>query len=147
MKMEESQMQAAFGERFARNSAWGMAGLGLFTAVAVVAQGGSFPFIAAVACVLLSYGFRRRARQEEERRNRALEDERDREFLARGNRGFRLAASLWMVCMGVALAFPPIRELVLQPPLRLPGLMVLGVIVANIADHTVVAMLYRRDRA
>ena len=40
----------AFGERFARNSVAGMAGLGLFTGFAVVDDGRLFPFIAVVLC-------------------------------------------------------------------------------------------------
>ena len=49
--------------------------------------------------------------------------------------------------MALALAIAPARALLLAQPLRLPGLLVLGVIVANIAGHLVVARAYRRDRA
>lgn len=138
--------RAAFGERFARNSAAGMAGLGLFTMVVVVAgQGWWFPLAAVVQVLVLSSHFRRRALYDAAHPRRALEDERDHAYLARGDRGFRVAASLWMVSMALALAIAPVRELLLVQPMRLPGLLVLGVIVASIAGHLVVAYAYRRD--
>lgn len=137
----------AFGERYARNWAAGMAGLGVFTAMAVVVgEGRPFPLVAAVLVLALSSGFRRRALYDEARPRRTLEDERDRAFLARGDRGFRFAASAWMVGMAVALALTPSRELILAQPLRLPGVLVLGVIAANVVAHLVVLVSYRRDR-
>ena len=142
----EGEAQAVFGERFARNSAMGMAGLGLFAAIAVVMQGGLFPFVAVALCLALSYWFRRRALGEEARRGRTLEDERDRDFLARGDRGFRFAASAWMVGLAIALAISPVREALFAEPLKVPGLLLLGIIAANVAGHLVVAVLYRRDR-
>jgi hypothetical protein len=140
--------QAAFGERFARNWAAGMAGLGLFTVITAVAgQGRVFPLAAVVLVLALSSQFRRRALHDAAHRRRALEDERDHVFLARGDRGFRFVASLWMVGMAFALAIVPARELLLVQPMRLPGLLVLGVIVASIAGHLVVACAYWRDRS
>ncbi|AKC85940.1 hypothetical protein [Pseudoxanthomonas suwonensis] len=141
-----SAREPAFGERFARNWAAGMAGLGLFTAIAVVVGPGRlFPFAAVVPVLALSWGFRRRALYDEARPRRILEDERDHAFLARGDRGFRLAASAWMVGVAVALAIAPLRELLLAQPLRLSGVLVLGVIAANVVAHLVVAVSYRRD--
>lgn len=140
--------QAAFGEGFARNWVAGMAGLGLFTAMAVVAgQGRLFPLAAVVLVLALSSRFRWRALHDAAHPRRALEDERDRAFLARGDRGFRFAASLWMVGMALALVIAPARELLLAAPLRLPGLLVLGVIVSGVAGHLVVVRAYRRDRS
>lgn len=147
MSAGRDAMPAAFGERFARNAAAGMAGLGLFAAIAVVVQGGLFPFVSTAACLALSYFFRRRARQDEAGGRRAVEDERDRAFVARGDRVFRLAASIWMVGLAAALAVPPVREVLSGPALRVPGLLLLGVAVANAAGHATVAALYRRDRA
>ncbi|WP_372012374.1 hypothetical protein [Pseudoxanthomonas sp. 10H] len=140
--------RAAFGERFAYNWAAGMAGLGLFTATVVVSEQPRLFPLAAVAVVLaLSSRFRRRALHDAGHPRRALEDERDRAFLARGDRGFRTAASLWMVGIAFALATGPVREPLLAQPARLPGLLVLGVVVANVVGHLRVAGAYRRDRA
>lgn len=147
MSAEREAVQAAFGERFARNTALGMSGLALFTAIAVVVQGGMFPFLSIAACLAMSYFFRRRARLEEANRRRAIEDERDGMLLARGDRAFRIVASIWMVCLAFALAWPSVREALLAPALRVPGLLLLGVTVANVASHASVAALYRRDRA
>ena len=41
----------------------------------------------------------------------------------------------------------PVREVLAVPALRVPGLLLLGVAVANAAGHATVAALYRRDRA
>ena len=147
MSAGRETVQAAFGERFARNTAFGMSGLALFAAIAVVVQGGLFPFLSTAACLAMSYFFRRRARQEEASGRRAIEDERDGVLLARGDRVFRIAASVWMVCLALALACPPVREALMAPALRVPGLLLLGVTVANVAGHATVAALYRRDRA
>ncbi|WP_299342751.1 hypothetical protein [uncultured Pseudoxanthomonas sp.] len=147
MRAGRETVQAGFGERFARNSALGMSGLALFAAIAVVVQGGVFPFLSTTACLAMSYFFRRRARQEEADRRRAIEDERDDVLLARGDRTFRIAASMWMVGLAIALAWPPVREALLAPALRVPGLLLVGVTVANVAGHATVAALYRRDRA
>ena len=138
----------AFGERFARNHAAGMTGLGLFTAMTVVAANGRlFPLAAVMLVLVLSSQFRRRALYDAARPRRAAEDERDRALLARGDRGYRFAASVWMVGLAIALVIAPVRELLLAQPLRLPGLLVLGVIVADIVGHLVVFTAYRRDRA
>ena len=147
MSAGRETVQAAFGERFARNTALGMSGLALFAAIAVVIQGGVFPFLSTAACLAMSYFFRRRARQEEASGRRAIEDERDGVLLARGDRVFRIAASVWMVCLALALAWPPVREVLMAPALRVPGLLLLGVTMANVAGHATVASLYRRDRA
>ena len=147
MSAGREAVQASFGERFARNTALGMSGLALFAAIAVVVQGGVFPFLSTAACLALSYFFRRRARQEESYGRRAIEDERDGALLARGDRVFRIAASIWMVCLALALASPPVREALMAPALRVSGLLLLGVTVANVAGHATVASLYRRDRA
>ena len=147
MSAGREAVQASFGERFARNTALGMSGLALFAAIAVVIQGGVFPFLSTAACLAMSYFFRRRARQEEATGRRAIEDERDGVLLARGDRVFRIAASVWMVCLALALAWPPVREVLMAPALRVPGLLLLGVTMANVAGHATVASLYRRDRA
>lgn len=140
------QEEAAFGERFAQGQAAGMLGLALFTLVSVVMHGSMFPFIASAGVLAMSHGFRRRFAAEEKRRSRALEDERDHAITAHGNQAFRFAASAWMVGLGIALAVPALREPLLAVPLRVPGLLLLGVMAANVAGHAAVAWLYRRDR-
>ncbi|MCD9031512.1 hypothetical protein LDO32_07190 [Luteimonas sp. Y-2-2-4F] len=137
----------AFGERFARRMAAALAGLGVFAAVAVVAQG-RWPAFAAVACCLaLSPWFRGRALRDERRRRGALEDERDVALRAHGERAFRAAASAAVAVLAVALAIPPLREALLSgPPLRLPGLLLCALVAADLAGHLAVASAYRRAR-
>ncbi|UNK57936.1 hypothetical protein MNQ95_02155 [Pseudoxanthomonas daejeonensis] len=147
MKAVDGDMPVAFGERFARNAVLGMAGLGLFIAVAVVAQGNVVAFIGSVIVQALSHFFRRRALYDAQRGRHALEDERDRTLLARGDGMFRLVASTWMVGLAIALAVPSLREMLLAPSLRVSGMLLLGVVVANIAGHGAVSVHYRRNRA
>ena len=51
-----------------------------------------------------------------------------------------------MVGLAIALAISPVREALFAEPLKVPGLLLLGIIAANVAGHLVVAVLYRRDR-
>lgn len=134
-----------FGERFAWTMAAAMGGLGLFAFGAVVGQGAWFPFVAVVLILAMSYGFRRRMMHDRQRRNETMQDERDLPILARGDRAFRSAASLCTILLAVALSSPPLREALLAPSLRLPGLLLIGLIVANIAGHVAVALAYRRQ--
>ena len=113
MNMRHEDGAIGFGERFARNSMWGMAGIGMFCAVAVVMQGAVFPFLAVVLTMALSHWFRRRAMQEQRRRNETLEDERDR-AVADGrfggiHRGIR-------ACLPCAAPWPPPRGNALRTP-------------------------------
>lgn len=133
-----------FGERFARGSAWGLAGLGLFCAVAVVGQGSMVSFVAVALVLALSHWFRRRAMYDQQRRNEAMEDERDQAIVARGDRAFRLASSAGIVALAVVLAVPAARAPLLAEALRLPGLLVLVLIAANLAGHCAVARAYAR---
>ena len=146
MNMRHEDGAIGFCERFARNSMWGMAGIGMFCAVAVVMQGAVFPFLAVVLTMALSHWFRRRAMQEQRRRNETLEDERDRAILARGDAVFRMAASIGMVTIALGLVVPAIREVVLDGMVRLPGTLLLALILANIAGHVAVLRGYAGDR-
>lgn len=141
--LHDAGMQG-FGERFARASAWGLAGLGLFCAVAVVGQGSVVSFAAVVLVLALSHWFRRRAMYDQQRRNEAMEDERDRAIVARGDRVFRLASSVGIVALAVLLAIPAARAPLLAEAMRLPGLLVLVLIAANLACHCAVARAYAR---
>ncbi|MCW4453732.1 hypothetical protein OK348_02840 [Flavobacterium sp. MXW15] len=141
----ERGMAAPFGERFAWSMASGMAGLGLFTLVAVVWQGSLFPLLAVVVVLPLSHGFRRRALFDARRHRGVLEDERDAAILAAGDRAFRLAASTLGMGLALALLVPAVRAWLLAAPATLTGMLLLGLIAANAAAHVAVALRYRRD--
>ncbi|TDK26121.1 hypothetical protein E2F46_05860 [Luteimonas aestuarii] len=135
-----------FGERFALNSTWGLAGLGAFCAIAVVKQGSLFSFIAVLLVLFLSHWFRRRAMHDQQRRNEAMEDERDSAIASRGDRAFRVTASIGIVALALALAIPAMRGPLLEVALRLPGVLLLALIAANLVGHVVVAHAYVRER-
>lgn len=124
----------------------GLAGLALFLVVAVLANGAALPFYAVVIVLALSHWFRRRAMQDQQRRNEAMEDERDRGILSRSDRAFRIAASSWCVLLALVLAVDPLRAALPGHRYAIPALLLLGVIVANIAGHAVAWRLYRNDR-
>lgn len=136
-----------FGERYARNAAIGAACLGLLVLLSVIADSQPFPLLAVSSVVLLSHWFRRRTLADEQRHRGTLEDERDLHMLARGDRVFRTAASGWAVVLALALVLPDSRAMLLVFDLRLPSVLVLGVIVANLAGHLAVARAYARERS
>jgi hypothetical protein len=135
-----------FGERHAAGMATGFAGLALFLAIAVLHEGRAFSFYAVSVVLALSHWFRRRAMRDQQRRNEAMEDERDLAIMARADRAFRTTASCWCVLLALALAIDPLHAAV--PPHRyaIPALLLLGVIAANIAAHAVAWRLHRNDR-
>ncbi|VXB51895.1 conserved membrane hypothetical protein [Luteimonas sp. 9C] len=136
----------AFGERYARGAALGAACLAAWTLMTGVIEPSPFPLASMAGVLLLSHWFRRRALADAERRRGVLEDERDALFLARGDRAFRSVASAWAVGLAFALAVPASRAVLLDVHLRLPGALLLGVIIANFAGHASVAMAYARER-
>ncbi len=135
-----------FGERYARNAAIGAACLALWTLLVAVIAPSPFPLMSVAGVVMLSHAFRRRALADAERRFGVLEDERDARFLACGDRAFRIAASGWAVGLAAALVIPAARDVLLAEYLRVPGLLLLGVIVANLAGHATTAIGYARAR-
>ncbi|MCD9005373.1 hypothetical protein LDO31_03805 [Luteimonas sp. XNQY3] len=141
----QSEVQA-FGERYARGAALGAACLAAWTLMTGVVAPSPFPLASVAGVLLLSHWFRRRALADAERRRGVLEDERDAVFLAQGDRAFRFVASAWTVGLAFASALPASRALLLDVELRLPGALLLGVIVANLAGHAAVAMAYARNR-
>lgn len=141
----QSDVQA-FGERYARGAALGAACLAAWTLLTGVIAPSPFPLASVAGVLMLSHWFRRRALADAERRSGVLEDERDAAFLAQGDRAFRCVASAWAVGLAVALAVPASRTLLLDAHLRLPGALLLGVIIANFAGHSAVAMAYARNR-
>jgi len=145
MSMRHEDDAIGFGERFARNSMWGMIGIGMFCAVAVVMQGAMFPIVAVVLTMALSHWFRRRDMQEQRRRDETLEHERDRAILARGNAVFRMAASTGMVAIALGLMVPVARDVVLDGMVRLPGTLLLALILANIAGYVAMLREYAGD--
>lgn len=136
----------AFGERYARGAALGAACLSVWTLLTGVIDPSPFPLASVAGVLLLSHWYRRRALADAERRRGVVEDERDALFLAQGDRVFRCVASAWAVGLAVALALPAARTLLLDVYLRLPGALLLGVIIANLAGHSMVAMAYARNR-
>jgi hypothetical protein len=144
MSSQRDATMQGFGERFARGSVWGLAGLGLYCAVAVVGQGSTTSFVAVVLVLALSHWFRRRAMRDQQRHHEAMEDERDRAIVVRGDQAFRLASSIGIVALAVALAIPAMRASLLVETLRLPGVVVLVLIVANLAGHLAVVRAYAR---
>lgn len=141
----QSDVQA-FGERYARGAALGAACLSVWTLLTGVIDPSPFPLASVAGVLMLSHWFRRRALADAERRRGVLEDERDAVFLAQGDRAFRFVASAWAVGLALAVALPASRALLLDVHLRLPGVLLLGVIVANLAGHSAVALAYARNR-
>jgi hypothetical protein len=138
--------RAGFGERHAAGMAAGFSGLALFLAVAVLHEGRAFAFCAVAIVLVLSHWFRRRAMRDEQRRNEAMEDERDAAILARADRAFRATASCWCVLLALALCSDAFRDALPQHRFAIPALLLLGVIVANIAGHATAWRLHRNDR-
>lgn len=136
----------AFGERYAWSAATGAAALAVWTSMVAVIDPSPFPLMTIAGVVMLSHWFRRRALADAERRRGVLEDERDAQFLAHGDRVFRFVASVWAVGLAAALIVPGSRALLLAVDLRLSGMLLLGVIVANLWSHGAVAFAYRRAR-
>jgi hypothetical protein len=141
----QSDVQA-FGERYARGAVLGAACLSVWTLLTGVIDPSPFPLASVAGVLMLSHWFRRRALADAERRSGVLEDERDAVFLAQGDRAFRCVASAWAVGLAFAVALPASRALLLDVELRLPGVLLLGVIVANLAAHSAVALAYARNR-
>ncbi|WP_454258807.1 hypothetical protein [Pseudoxanthomonas mexicana] len=75
-----------------------------------------------------------------------MEDERDAAIRAQADRAFRTTASCWFALLALALSFDAGRTTLAANDCAIPGMLLLGVVVANIAGHWRVAMLYRRDR-
>ncbi|WP_256645326.1 hypothetical protein [Thermomonas paludicola] len=136
----------AFGERFAWRMAAMFAGMALYLLFGAVLDGREIGIVATLIALPLTYGFRLRAATEERRRGETMEDERDAAIRAQADRAFRIAASCWGALLALALSFDVGREALSANHCMLPGLLLLGVVVANIGGHLTVAMLYRRDR-
>jgi len=147
MAVENSCIEtSAFGERYARNAAIGAACLAMWTLMVAVIAPSPFPLMSVAGVLFLSHWFRRRALNDAQLRRGVLEDERDAAFLAHGDRVFRSTASVWALALAAALAVPVAREPLLAERLRLPGTLVLGLIVANFAGQAAVAFAYARAR-
>ena len=143
-----NQLEAqSFSERHARRMIAGLVCMSLPTALAAFGDSPSRPLFYAVVFVLAcSYFFRRRAMYDEQRRNEAMEDERDRQI---HSKAAGVARAILSVCIGaaaVALTIAPIRDRLMAEILVMPGLLVLALIAANVAGHVVVVRAYRLDR-
>ena len=136
----------AFGERFAWRMVAMFAGMALYLAFGAVLAGREIGIVATLIALPLTYGFRLRAAAEERRRGETMEDERDAAIRAQADRAFRVAASCWFALLALVLSFDAGRAALPANDCAIPGLLLLGVVVANIAGHLTMAMLYRRDR-
>jgi hypothetical protein len=136
----------AFGERFAWRMVVMFAGMALYLAFGAILAGREIGIVATLIALPLTYGFRLRAAAEERRRGETMEDERDAAIRAQADRAFRVAASCWFALLALVLSFDAGRAALPANNCAIPGLLLLGVVVANIAGHLTMAMLYRRDR-
>lgn len=136
----------AFGERFAWRMVVMFAGMALYLAFGAILAGREIGIVATLIALPLTYGFRLRAAAEERRRGETMEDERDAAIRAQADRAFRIAASCWFALLALVLSFDAGRAALPANDCAIPGLLLLGVVVANIVGHLTVAVLYRRDR-
>lgn len=136
----------AFGERFAWRMVVMFAGMALYLAFGAILAGREIGIVATLIALPLTYGFRLRAAAEERRRGETMEDERDAAIRAQADCAFRIAASCWFALLVLSLCIDAVRAALSVNDCAIPGLILLGVIVANIAGHLTVAVLYRRDR-
>lgn len=136
----------AFGERFAWRMVVLFAGMALHLVSGAIWGGRPIAILAALIVLPLTYGFRLRAAAEERRRGETMEDERDAVIRAQADRAFRIAASCWFALLALALCIDAVRAALSANDCAIPGLILLGVIVANITGHLTVVVLYRRDR-
>ncbi len=134
-------------ERYARNALAMFTGLGIYATwgLVLVERPRATTFIAIAAVLALSWGFRRRSLRDWQRRSETMEDERDHAVRAAGDHGFRIAMSFWTVGLAFVVALWSSQAPVLSGE-RLSGLLLLGVIVANLAGHAVVVWRYRQQR-
>ena len=136
----------AFGERFAWRMILMFSGMALYLVSGSIVSGRPIAILATLIALPLVYGFRLRAAAEERRRGETMEDERDTWIWAQGDRGFRIAASCWYGALALALCVDTVRAALQANDCVLPGVVLLGLVVANIVGHLTVAVLYRRDR-
>ncbi len=136
----------AFGERFAWRMVVLFAGMALHLVSGAIWGGRPIAILAALIVLPLTYGFRLRAAAEERRRGETMEDERDAAIRAQADCAFRIAASCWFALLALALCIDAVRAALSANDCAIPGLILLGVIVANITGHLTVVVLYRRDR-
>ena len=136
----------AFGERFAWRMAVLFAGIALYLTFGAILGGRGIGIAATLIVLPLTHGFRLRAAEDERRRGEAMEDERDAAIRAQADRAFRVATSCWFALLALLLSFDAGRAMLPANDCAIPGLLLLGVIVANIAGHITMAWLYRRDR-
>ena len=142
---------ASPNERYARNALILFSSLVLVGTMMLIVPESTNAFsqafrFACIAGVLgLSCFFRKRAFYDWQRRNEAMEDERDQAILASGNRAFRISASCWTVVLAAAVTVGS-PQLPMLSGARLGGVMLVGLMVANLAGHAMVLWRYRQQR-
>ena len=137
----------SFTERFAARMISFLTGMALFTAVTVFGPSPSrFAFYAMVFVLACSYGFRRRAMFDEQRRNEAMEDERDQQIRMQAADRARMTLVIGIAALAVALTFDPVRGGLLAGVLTLPGLLLLALFAADLVGQFTIVRACRRDR-
>lgn len=134
-----------FGERFAWRMVAMFAGMALYLTFGAILGGRGIGIVATLIALPLNYSFRLRAAEDERRRGETMEDERDAAIRAQADRAFRVAASCWFALLALMLSFDAGRAALPASDCAITGLLLLGVVIANIAGHLTVAMRYRRD--
>ena len=138
----------SFSERFARRTIAILVATAWLTAWAAFGPSPSRTMFYAVVFVLAcSYGFRRRAMYDEQRRNETMEDERDEHIQLQASRQARALLAVSACALAVALTFEPLRSVLLDGLLILPATLVLSVIAANLLGQLAVVRAYQRDRS
>lgn len=146
--MAMNQQEApSFSERHARRMIIVYSSMALLTVLAAFGESPSRPlFYAVVFGLACSYFFRRRAMHDEQRRNEAMEDERDRQIQLKAAGVARAILSICVGTAAVALTIEPARAWLMAETLVVPAVFVLALITTNLAGQLVVARAYRRDR-
>ncbi len=146
MSRSTSRALQPFGERYAWSSLLSFTGMAVYLYFGSIVNGRPTGFYITLLCLPLFHGYRVRAANGERRRGETLEDERDAGFWAFADRVFRISASCWYGLLALGLSFDGVRAALPVNAYAIPGLLLLGILIANIAAHAGVAWRYRRDR-
>ena len=137
----------SFGERYARWACVMLAMLALVVAVSTVGASPSRALLLAAVFVLACLpGFRRRYMYDEQRRNEAMEDERDRDVRLRAAAVARALLATGVVMVAVVLCIPATRQVLLAGDLVLPGMLVLLAIASALGGYAWEIRGYRAGR-
>lgn len=136
----------AFGERFAWQMALLFAAMASILVFNSILGGHQAGILVALVALPFFHGARTRAAGNERRRGETLEDERDVWIWTHADSMFRLAASCWYALLTLGLCIEAVQNALPANAYAVPGLILLGVPLANLVGYVAVAWLYRRDR-